>query len=244
MALRRTEALCRLFRGIPGKEDGEAPRASARALRRRLSILRSEEVGRALLRDRPDAPPAPLHALVFPEELPAVRVDADEVASVERSLARWRHRLATERGGAFAPRADAETVLLRRTRRRFRRLLRRLAELLPPESRTLHAARIAAKRVRYALELLEPLDPGARPLLRLLRSFQDAAGRSHDFAELAATVRSAAAADAAGRHALESLARRLDADAAGALERARRDGLALAGPVGRLRRSLRAAETR
>ena len=49
VALRRTEALARLFRGIPGKGDGEAPRESARALRRRLSVLRSEEVGRALL---------------------------------------------------------------------------------------------------------------------------------------------------------------------------------------------------
>ena len=244
VALRRTEALTRLFRGLPGKGDGDAPRASARTLRRRLSLLRSEEVGRALLVTRAGAIHARLSALVFPGELPAVRVDAGEVTAVELDLARWRRRLAAARGGAFAPRAAAETALLRRTRRRFIRLIRDLARLLPPDRETLHAARIAAKRVRYALEVLEPLDPRVRPLLRLLRSFQDAAGDAHDLAELAARGTFVADADAEAGLALGPLARGLEADATRALSTAQTEGAILAGPVGWLRKSLGAPETR
>ena len=82
VALRRTEALARLFRGLPGKGDGEAPRTAARSLRRRLSVLRSEEACRALLSSRAVATDTHLSALVFPGELPAARVDAGEVAVV------------------------------------------------------------------------------------------------------------------------------------------------------------------
>jgi CHAD domain-containing protein len=244
VALRRTEALVRLFRGIPGKGDGDAPRASARTLRRRLSLLRSEEVGRALLASRTGATGPRLSALVFPGELPAVRVDAGEVVAVERALARWRRRLSEARGGAFAPRVAAEAALLRRTRRRLLRLIRNLAGLLPPDRETLHAARIAAKRVRYALEVLEPLNPRVRPLLRLLRTFQDAAGDAHDLAELAARVGFIADAGAEDGLAMGPLARGLEADATQALVTARTGGAALAGPVERLRKSLGAPETR
>ena len=242
--MRRAEALARLFRGIPGKRDGEAPREAARTLRRRLSLLRSEEVGRALLASRAEATAPHPCTLVFPGELPAVRVDAADVAAVERSLFRWKRRLALEGGGAFAPRAAAETVLVRRTRRRLRRLLRNLAGLLPPDRETLHAARIAAKRVRYALEVLEPIDPQLRPLLRLLRSFQDAAGDAHDLAELAARVGAVAATGAGDDLGLGPLMRALEADTARALSTARTQGAALAAPVERLRKSLRTAETR
>ncbi len=244
VALRRTEALARLFRGLPGKGDGEAARTAARALRRRLSVLRSEEVGRALLASRAGTTDARLTALVFPGELPAVRVDPGDVAAVERALSRWKRRLASEGGGAFAPRAAAESVLLRRSRRRLRRLLRDLAGLLPPDLETLHAARIAAKRVRYALEVLESLDPMVRPLLRRLRSFQDAAGDAHDLVELAASVGAVAATSADATLALEPLARGLEAEATGALSTARTEGAALAGPVEKLRKSLGAPETR
>ncbi len=244
VALRRAEALARLFRGVPERADGETSRASARALRRRLSVLRSEEVGRALLASRPEAAGARLQALVFPGDLPAVRVEASEVLGVERALARWRRRLATARGGAFAPRGDAEADLSRRARRRLVRLAGRLSRLLPPDGPTLHGARIAAKKVRYALEVVEPLDPRIRPLLRLLRTFQDDAGDFHDLAELAARVNAAAAADDGARLALETLARELEADAGRALAAARKRGLALDGPVRQVRQSLGGRESR
>ncbi len=244
VALRRTEALARLFRGLPGKEDGLEPRASARTLRRRLSLLRSEEVGRALLASRAGATDARLSALVFPGELPAIRVESGDVEAVARALARWKRRLAAARGGAFAPRDAAETALLRRTRRRLTRLVRNLEGLLPPDRENLHAARIAAKRVRYALEVIEPLDPRFRPVLRLLRSFQDAAGDAHDLVELAARVAFVADEDTESGLASGPLARRLEADATRALLAARARGEALAGPVERLRRFLGSPETR
>lgn len=244
VALRRAEALARLFRGAPEKGDGEVVRASARELRRRLSVLRSEEVGRALLASRTEAGGSLPAGLVFPGELPALRVDAGGVAAVERAVALWKRKLASARGGAFAARGQAQTALLRRTRRRLARLIRRLSALLPPDGRTLHPARIAAKRLRYALEVVAPLDPGIRPLLRLLRAFQDAAGDFHDLAELAATVNAAAAGDGGNRLVLATLARELEADAGRALAAARRRAAALERPVRRLRQSLEGLETR
>lgn len=240
VALRRLEALARLFRGVPGKGDGDAVRASARDLRRRLSLLRSEEVGRALLAARPGAVEAGLEALVFPGELPSVRVDPAQVREVERTLGAWRGRLASASDGAFAPRAGLEVLLARRTWRRLGRRSAELSALLPPARKTLHFARIAAKKARYALEAVEPLDPAARPLLRLLRSFQDAAGDAHDLGELAARFRAAASS----RPDLEPILRALDADAARALAAARRKGQALVGPVRRLRVTLARPETR
>ena len=244
VALRRAEALARLFRGAPQKGDGEVPRASARKLRRRLSVLRSEEVGRALLASRAEAAASLPIGLVFPGELPTVRVDAGDVAAVERAVTLWKRKLVSTRGGAFAPRVETQTAILRKTRRRLVRLIRRLSALLPPDGRTLHAARIAAKRLRYALEVVEPLDPGIRPLLRLLRAFQDAAGDFHDLAELAATVGAVAAGDGEDRLALALVARNLEADAGRALAAARRRGSALERPVRRLRQSLEDLETR
>ena len=243
VALRRTEALARLFRDTPGKGDGEALRSLARDLRRRLSVLRTEEVGRALLASRAEMPDSRLPSIVFPGDLPAVRVDAAEVAAVERELGRWRRRLASVRG-AFAPRASARKEVLRRTRRRLIRLVRQLLALLPPDRRTLHDARIAAKRVRYALEVVAPLHPRAGPLLRRLGSFQDAAGDSHDFAELAERLGAVAAEDGALDLAVTALTRQLETDAERAFASARKRGVALEGPIRRLRRSLGKLETR
>jgi len=240
VALRRLEALARLFRGVPGERDGEAARALARDLRRRLSLLRSEEVGRALLAARPGAGDAGLVAVVFPGELPSVRVDPAQVQEVARVLGGWRGRLASASDGPFAPRAGLEALLARRTRRRLRRRTEELSALLPPGRKTLHPARIAAKKVRYALEVVEPLDPAVRPLLRLLRSFQDAAGDAHDLGELAERVRTAASS----RPDLEPFLQDLDADTSRAFAAARRRGAALAAPVRRLRPALGTPETR
>lgn len=244
VALRRVEALASLFRGVPEKGDGEALRVSARALRRRLSLLRSEEVGRALLASRTDGSDGSVATLVFKDELPSVRVDAREVAKVARAVAGWRRRLASAFDGAFAPRVDGEAVLVARTVRRLRKRVARLAALLPPGRKTLHEARIAAKRVRYALEAVEPLGADPAPLFRLLRSFQDAAGDGHDLVELAARVRAAAAGDPAREIALAPLARAIDVDADHALAAARRRGTALARPIRKLRPALRSPESR
>lgn len=242
--LRRLEALARLFRGVPGKGNGEAVREAARALRVRLSPLRSEEVGRELLAARAGEAGASLATVVFPGTLPAVCVEAADVAGVTRAVSGWRRLLASAFDGPFSPRAEGEAAVLERMRRRLRRRLGELRSLLPPKARTLHAARIAAKRVRYALEAVEPVEPDVFPLLRLLRSFQDAAGDAHDLGELAALVRAATPPDPAVGAAATLLAAELEADSVRALSVARRGGEALVEPVRRLRAALAAPETR
>ncbi len=236
VALRRLEALARLFRGVPSEGDGEAVREPARSLRRRLSLLRSEEVGRALLAQRTESTDPGLAELVFPIGLPAVRVGAVELTPVGRAVAVWRRRLSSSFDGPFAPRAGGEAEVLQRTHRRLRRRLSELASLLPPRRKTIHPARIAAKRVRYALEIVEPLDPGVGPVLRLLRAFQAAAGDAHDLLELAARVRAVRGA--------ETLARALEADAGRAISAALRRGVALSGPILRMRSQLVLPKTR
>lgn len=244
VTLRRFEALGRLFRDFPGEGDGRAARAMARTLRRRLSELRSEEVGRALLAGRTGGTGGRLEALAFPGALPAVRVGAAEVVKIARAATSWRRRLASAVEGPFAPRALGEAIVIRRTRRRLLRLLADLSALLPPRRKTLHPARIAAKRLRYALEAVEPLDPDARPLLRLLRAFQDAAGDAHDLAELAARTRAALAGVPDPGPGDAAIADGLETDAARTLAAARRRGEALARPVRSFRPALGAPGTR
>lgn len=244
VTLRRVEALARLFRGVPGTGDGDAVRVGAQALRRRLSLLRSEEVGRALLAARAGGGKERLEPLVFPGTLPATRVEAESIEDVEKLLLGWSGRLASSLDASSAPTGADRDALRRKTRRRLRRRVSELSGLLPPGRRTLHAARIAAKRLRYALEIVEPLEAGVRPLLRLLRSFQDEAGDAHDLVELAGRVRDAAGAGTAADARLAPLALELEEDAARALAAARRRGTILAGPVGRLRPALGTPESR
>ena len=244
VALRRLEALARLFRDVPGRGDGEPARAAARELRRRLSRLRSEEVGRALLAERAGEAGEGLEALAFPGALPAVRVEDADVVKVALAASGWGRRLAAAFEGPFAPRAAGESTVRRRTRRRVRQLLDELASLLPPRRKTLHDARIAAKRVRYALEILEPLDPDVPALLRLLRAFQEVAGDVHDLAELSVRVREAVSAAADVPPAADAVAAGLEADLETQLEVARRQGRALGRAVRRFRPALGTAETR
>lgn len=244
VALRRLEAVARLFRDVPGKGEPARLRAAARGPRRRLSIVRSEEVGRALLAARLESADGALAALVFPGELPGIRVDAAELETASRALSRWRRRLRGEFEGAFAPRAAAEGDLLGRTLRRVRRRLSALLRLLPPRAATLHEARIAAKRVRYALEAVEPLRPEVRALLRPLRAFQDAAGEAHDLVELGTRLRQAAARDGETAAAAARIDHVIEAESARAIDAARLRGALLEGPARRVRAALRRPETR
>jgi CHAD domain-containing protein len=79
----------------------------------------------------------------------------------------------------------------------------------------LHAVRIAAKKLRYALELAA--DSGARaavPLVRTIKRAQDMLGRLHDLQILqshVAAVQAAPGAHRPGMHvALEALARHIE----------------------------------
>lgn len=197
-------------------------------------------MGRALLEDRVED--EEVLRIAFPGDLPALRVDPEEIARLGKGVAEWRRSLAAAVGGAFAPRAKAGNALRRRAGKRVSRSVARLGELLPPAAGTLHPARIAAKRVRYALELLGPLVPRAAPLLDRLRLFQDAAGDAHDLLELADRLRAAGAEASDPR--LDRLARALGEEAHRAVARARRRGAALRKALPSLRTSLRRLETR
>lgn len=60
----------------------------------------------------------------------------------------------------------------------------------PPENaEELHDMRIAAKRVRYVLELAEPVLPGAKPGAKAAKRLQDLLGEIHDCDELLPLVR-------------------------------------------------------
>jgi CHAD domain-containing protein len=79
----------------------------------------------------------------------------------------------------------------------------------------LHAVRIAAKKLRYGLELAADGGvPGAAPLLRPIKRTQDVLGRLHDLQILQhhiAAVQAAPGAERPGMHeALESLARHVE----------------------------------
>lgn len=54
----------------------------------------------------------------------------------------------------------------------------------------LHALRIAAKRLRYALEMFESCFPGAGPYIERLSALQDAIGEVHDLDVLVELMRS------------------------------------------------------
>lgn len=59
----------------------------------------------------------------------------------------------------------------------------------PAAAEDLHNLRIAAKRLRYALELFEPCLPGSKPILRRLSDLQEMLGAIHDLDVLAAILR-------------------------------------------------------
>lgn len=244
VALRRLEALSRLFRDVPGRGDGAGVREAARGPRRRLSALRSEEVGRALLAARLRPGDGDVASAAYPGALPDVRVTAAELAPAVRALDAWRRRLRARYAGPFALRAADDGRLLAATLRRVRRSLAALLRLLPPRERTLHEARIAAKRARYALEAIEPIRPEVRALLRQLRTFQDAAGDAHDLVELGARLLAAADRGGSAAGAAARLAGEVEAEAARAIDGARRRGALLEGAVRRVRATLREAETR
>lgn len=244
VALRRLEALARLFRDVPERGDGARVREAARGPRRRLSALRSEEVGRALLAARVGPGDGDVSSAAFPGALPDTRVTAADLAPAIRALAAWRRRLRSRFTGPFAPRAAADELLLAATLRRVRRSLGALLRLLPPREKTLHEARIAAKRARYALEAIEPVRPEVRALLRQLRAFQDAAGEAHDLVELGGRLLEAADRGGPAAEAAARLAGEVEGEASRTIEGARRRGALLEGAVRRVRATLREAETR
>jgi CHAD domain-containing protein len=83
---------------------------------------------------------------------------------------------------AQAPAERAATFATAMLARRQRKLMRIAAHLLHASSEERHAARIAAKRLRYIAEFFAPLFPGkrTRAYLDALANAQDVLGRLND----------------------------------------------------------------
>jgi CHAD domain-containing protein len=198
VALRRTVALSGISEGIPAKGAGSALAKKARALRQLLTERRTREVLVARLKER-FAEDGRRHGLALGAARKlegGTEVDPGPAdPRFERSVARLRRRFETRdrelrallASGKSA--AAAERALRRRASRRIGRLARRLAKMGVPDRRTLHPFRIAAKKLRYALEFLEESVPGSTLLLRELRQFQELSGDAHDQIELILAVR-------------------------------------------------------
>jgi CHAD domain-containing protein len=97
---------------------------------------------------------------------------------------------------------EAAVKQARRLRKRLRRIRR------PRDQRAAHAARIAAKRLRYLLEPLADAHPRADRLVARLRSLQDLLGDMHDVHLLRERVRVRSANDPGMRGLARALRRK------------------------------------
>ena len=102
-------------------------------------------------------------------------------ARLMRALETYRERLHLRRDGRAAllpPFADALAPRVRRAAQELEDHLRRVRTVR--EEREAHEARIAAKRLRYLLEPVMRIVPGAADLVERLKSLQDTLGDMHD----------------------------------------------------------------
>lgn len=201
VALRRTAAVARLTRDFPAKGDGEALRTAARDLRRSLTGSRTREVTLRRLNERfrrdasrkRTAEKLAVRLGKDAKKVPVGKAADSRLSDVRRAFA-WRDADLARVNPSLSGVIDArvEKTLRRTVRRRLRKKQRQLLEAGVPTAESLHRLRIAAKDLRYGLELVADVMPGAPALLRALEAFQEAAGDAHDRAELIAEVRRAA----------------------------------------------------
>lgn len=129
---------------------------------------------------------------------------------VQRLLRKTRH--AVEAGSLENSESRAaQNMAVKREWRRLERRLRRLDRTC--DHSTLHAARIAAKKLRYLLETMRRV-PRGMPSPSVLRGLQGALGEAHDRDVIAAGVAAAERAEKLGlpaRQALRQLKRERDA---------------------------------
>ena len=198
VALRRTAAVARLTRGIPDPGSGDPLRLTARNLRRSLSPSRTREVCAALLAVRFRRDPvrrkaaAALAERIAPkpkETRPRRRAGDRRLLLLRRAFALRDAELARlARPFSFLGGGASDAELAARVRRRLRKKRRRLLAAGVPDPAALHAARIAAKDLRYALEFVRDIVPGVPEILKAFQAFQDTAGDAHDRIELIALV--------------------------------------------------------
>jgi CHAD domain-containing protein/predicted phosphodiesterase len=214
VATRRILAALDLFGELfPPREVARVERV-LKGIRRRLGHVRDADVALELLESLPGEGPKSLGEVVAHDA--AIKAREEAAPDRERGL-----DLAAERSLH-----DALEALVRAgSRGSVRSVGDRLSEIaararialdeaLVPESgsASLHAFRVAAKRLRYALEALAPIDPAAAALGASLAEVQDEVGDARDRASLALHLDQEAARLAAeGRAALAEAVRALAA---------------------------------
>jgi CHAD domain-containing protein len=219
---RLREAVPVLTDGLNGSQRGKACR-KIRRLTRALGTVRELDVTLQLLEEMAEKPGVSRPAVV--------EVRAHVIEERERRRAMMHERLAAVNAGKLSKRLEAvrlalleptpdhnwRAALASRVARRARRLDRAIADagqIYGPEA--LHQVRIAAKKLRYAVEIAN--ESGAAPAVatvRTLKRVQDTLGRLHDLQILQHHVAAVAAAPRAPHRdspdvGLAVLARRIE----------------------------------
>lgn len=117
--------------------------------------------------------------------------------TLSQRLARYRRRVKVNAGDVPTPLASAAAALIRHHAAALVEQLGRIAG--PDDQDTVHAARIAAKRLRYLLEPLRDESADAAPLVEQLKGLQDITGAMHDAQVLESDLGSAIEAAGAER---------------------------------------------
>jgi len=170
-----------LSSGLHGSKAGKA-RRKIRRLTEALGTVRELDVTLALLDELDSRPGVPKNALA--EVRAHVIAEREERRQVMHDLPKLERRLESVREAVAAPSRDHSwrSALSERLVTRARRLNKAIddaGQIYAPEA--LHRVRIAAKKLRYALEIAnESKGAPCAADLRLMRRVQDALGRLHD----------------------------------------------------------------
>jgi CHAD domain-containing protein len=219
---RLREAVPVLTTGSKGTKTSKAKR-KIRRLTRALGTVRELDVTMAVLDELAQRPGIPrnaledvrAHVLNERDERRKVMMERLEHVNADK-LSRRLHAVAAALSNG-QPNAWRETLSTRLATRakRFSAAVQEAGHIYAPER--LHRVRIAAKKLRYALELAA--DGGvaaAQPLVAMLKRAQDTLGRLHDLQVLQHHVAEVQAAPAKSRvaanGALDAISRALEAD--------------------------------
>lgn len=241
VAVRRLRSWLEVRRVMPARLVSKRARRLLRRLARTTNAVRDDEVfaewltvERSALATRHRAAVDWLLADISrrrqrAEKALGVEVDRDldrAQALLHRQLSRYAVQHHVDDGSLAVPFATALAELVRAGSARLRSLLRAIAG--PADADGIHRARIAAKQVRYQLDAVASVIPGAKACVTRLKSLQDVLGDHHDAHVWRAAVRDAVASAprVAVRDGLSALTASIDRRAADRFATLRTDWLA------------------
>jgi CHAD domain-containing protein len=201
VATRRMRAALRLFEGALPPRETTRLRRELRAVGWFLGQVRDLDVQSAQMEEwktslvtvGPDAMAPLLRLLGARRERARARLlrflDSRRFTLLQGALSRrMRGSSSPGRSAAQLPIRVAGPILIRRAHRKLVRVARGIDRSSPPEA--YHQVRIRGRRLRYALEFLEPVyGPPARNLIDPLTEVQDVLGRHQDLQVALAILR-------------------------------------------------------